>query len=165
MTDFDDKVAVAKQAVEQVGQGFDEPDDDWMPVLLAFSGEALTVVGMATPKDLWPRLAQSIVRKENATFLAAVLSSWMLDSQRTPHQEIQRHMDAGGSVSSHPDRIEVLILDCSDGRRHETWRARIIRNEDAPPRLDTWVRLPGEGMAEGRMASITVGAFPPIGHD
>jgi len=146
-----------KDAAIEIGERFDAPDDDWIPVMslapqegenvmLAFDGRWLDT---DESKDrLVDRIMVPAVNGVGAKTVATVFSAWQsLVAAGTTEDEFVRPSEA-------ENRQEIVLLTVMDSFNVRTWTAEITRTDDSPPVLSDWVE-----MDKGTLGGRFVGAI------
>lgn len=147
-TEFAEFVNIAQKMPRDLGQTFDAPDDDWMPVMflrkrkeddsteLIVAAFDPAFVSNATSKDDMARAMGMLVQQARADACAILLSAWMvqIDKEEADENGIPR-------PSEHPERVESLILQVIDAGHYEAYNATILRDGEQPPALTDWERL------------------------
>lgn len=157
--------------VRGIGEKFDEPDDDWMPVLIA--GEIVVPLNFTdeTAKDLMAELVMPIaIRESKAKEYAFVSSTWV--STITPPEEMRdksteeqmryigEHYPPPSMSDQRKESVVVSFGSC-DGT-NEMWMAEIKRSEDKPPELSEW-EYHGSNDYEGRFVEPLMKAIKENG--
>lgn len=148
--------------IRKVGRTFDEPDDDWVPVVFAYN-PAVSKIETISPtemldtprgKDFFADIALPVMLTGSGALYAAFLSSaWTVSLENLPVVEARALAEqlSRTGVSNHPDRREILMVQVATAERCENWHAQIVRRTDGPPQLGDWHRQ--EGQSEGRFAN------------
>jgi len=161
-----------KEAVEEIGRTFDEPDDDWLPMVFLISNRGKTFDTVPVfefmqnegTKDLLARVViPDLIRKTGADVFGFVASAWVLKNDgpeirpnmsdeeiEAIKQRVMAEISAIGGVKNHPDRSEIVALEVISLTRYETWTADIIRHDDGPPTLAEWRGGGGDKHTESR---------------
>lgn len=148
---FHEFTSAVLERVRAVGEGFEAPDDDWLPVLLLERAEG-EVAAVALPlqlfasgaaKDLLVELLEGLIRAARARKAALILSIWMravpLDSAIWRHVQETDELPAGERMPSEaPDRIEAVQVAIMDAEIQQWWIAVIDRDGVRPPTLGEW---------------------------
>jgi hypothetical protein len=131
-----DLVAFLKEGARQVQLGFDNPEDDWLPVMAVQSpaGVGLIMVHISDDKDATAERLTRMLRSQGVTEAVLLASSWTVERD-------QPALD--GPVSEQPDRKEVLVLTQVTTDSADMFMAEIIRHEDSPPTLGEWENRAG----------------------
>lgn len=137
---------------EAICQGFDKPDDDFYPVMVAFPGDGSGFKAFALPGDL---LAQGehgkdlladqvmvpVIDAFGARMISWTMSAWNLNLAGAKTEAEARAMAAEArrdGISNHPNREEIVIINCLDALDWETRVAEIRRTAIGPPSLGEW---------------------------
>jgi len=134
-------------SIEQVGQGFTRPGEDWLPVMMLLTPGGGVLVRMdprflntdAGKDRLVAKLSQ-LIRREHATAYALITSGWrscawsgsvracaLLSGQLRPADD--------------PQRQEIVGAHLVDDVHAEYWNARVYREHEPPPHLGSWERF------------------------
>jgi len=132
---------------------FDDPDDDWMPVMLVVSRGRAALVGVEIPEDenlkrkllgsLLPTTVRTQFGGDKPIAVGLVVSSWMLEDDSPEHHEWLEGLHYGShdeAIRHHPDRVEKLVCYLADGSGDQLWMATIYRDGEQPPGLGEWER-------------------------
>lgn len=139
------------EAVEEVGNRFTDPDDDWMPTLMLFRQQSKNIFMMPdmTPmvKVALPYYIADLIQEVRPEYAAIVLSTWQVKTrQDSPMHDTSTEMIARFGARNHPDRIEVIVVQLADKQSNQMWCAEIKRYPDKPPTLDIWEEMVPETM-------------------
>lgn len=143
---FRDFADFIKQGVREVGESFENPDDDWMMVSFFVApdpneGEKEMLAVMPIfhdDKDEIAKIQVLFATQQKARLFGMVSSSWMIinDAAEMTDEEFERQMVEG--IADHPDRIEAVFVQVMDGERSEFWHAKILRDGEQPPAMGEW---------------------------
>lgn len=148
---FADFAKMVKDGVEAVGKSFEQPDDDWMPVLFLLDADNQgTWVGidgrfMASPESknrLMRDVIKPMIAASGAKKMATVFSAWGVQLDK---DEVEERGAPSVPPSKHPDRMEMVMVTCFDSEKVVSYQANIQRDDENPPTLAAWEELP-EGM-------------------
>lgn len=133
-------VASMRRGALGVEQEFTDPDDDWaaMWLVVAPGGLGTLLTGNAD-KHVMTEYVGRYARKVGAIGIGHVHSSWLVLASEIGDRrmaEIHRQLEAGVSLETFPERIEVVLLNAFTASAWEMHTARIQRRPDAPPELD-----------------------------
>ena len=149
---FELLLTIASEGAERVGEGFDDPDDDWAPMAMVSRADGtLLAVGidprfMANDgrKDmLAEEMLPAILREQEATAIVLLTSTWYVDQSRRDAAE-----HGFRRPSQDPNRKEAVTLMGLSLTEQALWMADIERHEDAPPTLGEWRKLPDKSVTE-----------------
>jgi len=143
METLEEFATAAQQMVEKVGESFERPDDDWMPVLIATDREGqIGVYGFAdfvgdAGKDQQVQVIRQIIEQMGITQLALVQSAWAVTVEAKDfHPEVGLEQ----RPSEHPERFEMVALSVMDKDKTIFYEAKIKRDDLKPPTLEPWTR-------------------------
>ena len=145
--------ATCMSAVEAIANDFDDPQDDFIMSLQVQDGQGEVYVFAFDPEFLRsPQMKEILTKKVMASAIigvggiscATVLSAWMaiLDAQD--------HPDEIPAASEHPDRQEVVVVNCLNEVDSVCFMAPIVRDDVNPPTLGPWKEMPEMVQVEGR---------------
>lgn len=130
---------------------FDDPDDDWSPMLFVSDGEEIRLVlplavsGLLVDgpsKDvLFGRIVPLFVGAvKGAEAAGMVLSSWMVKTDPEDLDSVRDVMADAAANALHvrPDRTEVLTVTAADADGVTNWVTEIKRDGLNPPTLGGW---------------------------
>jgi hypothetical protein len=136
-----DLVAVMKDGAEEIGRSFTDPNDDWFPVVMIQTGEAIipVILEITDDREATGRGLEVLLRNTGAEQAVLVSSSWFV---------IRGPGDIGDSypVRDQPDRKEVLVMTHVTRDSMEMMMADIHRHESKPPTLGPWSD-PADGLS------------------
>lgn len=139
--DLETLLLLAKDGIAAIGAEFDDPEDDWAPVLFVLSDEGMAVVDVSMlmqpgMKDLAARAMQLSIEQIGGVAAAFVSSSWT--SQTTT--DVMNETGEYPLPSEQADRKEIVMVYglSADGSVAEM--AEILRSDVAPPVLGEWTR-------------------------
>ena len=142
---IDDLAGVMRETIEGVQRQFDEPDDDWLPMmgLVPQDGEnvmlAIDADWLANDKskdELVEKVMLPAIDGVGAKTIATIFSAWMsVLPEDTKIEEIIR-------PSEDPDRVEAIVLTVMDSFKIKSWVAEIDRADGFPPALKEWNEMP-----------------------
>lgn len=161
MRSFDERVQTVLSHVRAVSESFTEPDEDWRPIVHLYDAEDKITLALLVgfEKYMWPDVIKALVRKTQAEFAGMVLSSWTMKTPPEKWPAVQAYLDAGGTLSEHPDRKEVVLVSFADRGHQQVWEAEIIRYEDRPPTLGEWSLMPDADEIKGELFTMMIDAF------
>lgn len=172
----------AKHYVEFTCENFDEPDDDWNPVMFCIgrgdTGNTIVAfdpafMGDPDAKDkLADEVMPALLKQTQAVAVATVFSTWHIDvrniakldgiSEEEARVQWETFHAAGGMPSQHPARQEqVLIAGLSAVEEHHHW-APILRHDGKPPTLAPWIDVMADPDGLGGTGSITGRFIDPL---
>lgn len=161
ITNIDDLATVMMEAVEGIQTQFDDPDDDWVPVMGLVPQEGENVMLALDGRwlendDTKHRLVTDVmipaINGIGAKTLATVFSAWVAKVPKDANlEDLPRPSD-------NPDRKEVVVVTAMDSFNVKTWMVEIIRTEDSPPTLAEWELIP-HGSQTGRFIEEIQGAL------
>lgn len=98
-------VEVAKEGAARVGADFNDPEDDWLPVMFYRNqkGEVRLVMLTNPGGDVLASQIQGVLRMAGAKEAVFLASAWTVEVDGP--EDIPEE-----SLESHPDRIEVLTI-------------------------------------------------------
>lgn len=158
--------AEIRDQVVTVGNGFKQPDDDWLPMLwietqddMVLMPVPLELFDSAAHKDMLVYAIGSILKANKAKRYALLLNGWTIKIDRREGETIEQaqerfhaiHDEWTGHYDQHPNRGEVLSLHVGDRQKLETWTCEIQRTAGAPPTLTPWEQASAD---DGRFAQI-----------
>ena len=154
---------VLMTGVRAVGEGFTQPDDDWMPIWMVLDRKGgATMVSTDLDKYDAVEAIAHLTRLKGAIAVGSVHSSWTLasDCVKDPERlaEIQEQINAGSPVSSFPERREEVALAIYTASNVALHTALIMRFDDKPPKLGQFKPYFG-GQIDGAMVSPIVDAL------
>jgi len=125
-----------------VGEGFEDPDDDWMPMWLVLTkdqGHFMTPAGV--DKYMMVEAVGHWAREHGAICVAHLDSTWMVkqteDMTKERADEIFAQMqEQHGSTEGIPERTEQVMLAVYTASAYRFYQAPIIRHEGGPPTLE-----------------------------
>jgi hypothetical protein len=136
-----DLVAVMKDGAEEIGRSFTDPNDDWFPVVMIQTGEAIipVILEITDDREATGRGLEALLRNTGAEQAVLVSSSWFV---------IRGPGDISDSypVRDQPDRKEVLVMTHVTRDSMEMIMADIHRHESKPPTLGPWSD-PADGLS------------------
>jgi hypothetical protein len=153
-----------RATARSVGASFEDPGDDWLPILMVSNEKDTAMIGFEIPDDtklkyiLFTRVLPRVIKTElpkpqRVAFLSSV---WTLGEIK-PGSEADVWMRNRGpdeQISDRDDRKEALVLYLLDKEgTKEIWYAEIERHDDSPPTLGRWRKAP-EGHSEGAIVSM-----------
>lgn len=143
---INDLADLMRESVENIQKQFDEPDDDFIPVmsLMPQEGEnvmlALDTRWLAndeTKKKLVKTIMVPAVSGVGAKLVATVFSAWhTVVPEGVPVEEIIKPSEMDES-----EREEAVLLTVMDSFNVETWMAPITRYDDKVPELGGWQKM------------------------
>lgn len=153
-TEFTEKVQFM---VRDVGQGFTEPNEDWMPVVITVDEKAkMGVAGVpdffenSQTKEMFAQVVlPNLLKRFEANRYALVTSAWILRIKTDEWEEQTKNIKK--SLSEHPDHEECVMLCISDKDGDEFYSAPILRDGEQPPVLGEWEKYP-EGSSVSHFA-------------
>ena len=153
---LDEFATECKGAITDIGNGFDAPDDDWMPHFILRSPDGLVIAGidpkiMATveSKDILAnQILPKIISQSGATSIAMILSSWMSQHPKPKDGNLSKVTPPSIDFLN-PTRREAVVLQVVSSTKIKTWCAEILRDKIKPPALLQWEDL-NEGTFTGR---------------
>jgi len=126
---------------------FDEPNDDWAPILFVCSETRSAMIGMEIPEDedhkrqlfgaILPSTVQASFKDDKPVLVGMVVSTWALEQE--------------GKPGLHPESVERLACYLSDQEHDELWMAPIYRDGEQPPGLGEWKMTHATEEGEERM--------------
>lgn len=144
---IDDLAQMMRESVEGVQSEFDDPEDDWIPVMglvpqdgqnvmLALDGRWLR--SDETKKRLVKNVMKPAITGVGAKLVATVFSAYHVEVPKgMPVEEMIRPSEA-----AEEDRDEVVMLTVMDSFNVQTWMAVVRRTADSPPVLEEWQEIP-----------------------
>lgn len=144
-TTIDELADIMRESIENIQQQFDNPDDDFVPVLslvpqdgqnimLALDGRWLE--NDETKNRLVKTVMLPAIEGVGAKTVATVFSAWQARvPEGTKIEDMPRPRDA-------ENREEVVILTVMDSFNVKTWMNVIDRDENKPPTLKGWKEMP-----------------------
>lgn len=165
LREFADRIS---QIAQQIADAFTTPDDDFHPVMVAFPGDGTGFKTFALPGDLLDQgergkdaLAEKVmvpvIDAFGARMISWTMSAWNLNLSGAKTVEQARAMATEArriGLANHPDREEIVIINCLDALDWETRVAEIRRTAIGPPSLGPWRDFkrdhPGSETIEGR---------------
>lgn len=164
--DLDALAEHMRSAAEGVGESFEDPDDDWSPVLVVVSDTEVSMISFEIPdegakKDLFGHVIPDAVKRvlPETQRCAFVVSAWTLDTgedeaKAQEHKDWLQNRRPGEQIRDHPDHVETLMLYAMDrDGDSEFWLARIQRDGEHPPTLEEWTPIE-VGRMEGRVTKM-----------
>jgi len=129
-----DLVAVMKDGAEEIGRSFTKPTDDWFPVVMIQTGDAIipVILELSDDKEATGKGLETLLRNTGADQAVLVSSSWFI--LRGPDDDISESLP----VRDQPDRKEVLVMTHVTRDSMEMMTADIYRHESDPPTLGPW---------------------------
>src|SRR4051794_38231242 len=136
-------IALSKDAIEQIGSVFEEPDEDWLPTMVVLTAEdKLGLVGIdpeflsnqLTKQVLAEQIIPSVLREQHAVAASFISSAWMAQGDAMGMMKLR--------PAQHPDRQECVMLTVATAFEARSMTALIIRHEDKPPTLGEWSEFP-----------------------
>lgn len=147
---IDELASVMRDTVEGVQRQFDEPDDDWIPMmgLVPQDGEnvmlAIDADWLANDQskdELVDKVMLPAIDGVGAKTIATMFSAWMsVLPEDTKIEEMVR-------PSEDPDRVEAIVLTVMDSFKIKTWVVEIDRADGCPPALKEWNEMPVNGFS------------------
>lgn len=144
-----------QQQVRRIGEGFEEPDDDWISVAFLHSEDGVSVIGLHgemfasdLSKDalaFWLKLAMTQFKAER---YAVLFNTFGLENPSDEDWEEHRN---GKRLSEFDNAVEQLLLVTGDSEQEIGYFARIERDGTNPPTLGAWEAVP---QLEGRFAKL-----------
>lgn len=118
-------------------------DDEILPIL----------VPEFPSKDIVVAAIKKIFKERKVVRYVQMLEGWMVVTKSSAEAERQarEYIESGLSLETHPDRVEVLTVEASDGVRTLMGYFRIIREE--APELSEFESHP-DAQAEGRFVNL-----------
>lgn len=150
LSNIEDLSEILREAVERIAENFDEPDDDFVPVmsLVPESGEnvmlALDYKWMQDDKtkdSLVKTVMIPAITGVGAKTVGTVFSVW------TARPEKGQSYEDMPRPSEHPDREEAVIITVMDSFNVRTWMIPLNRHEGAVPTIGEWSELPANGFS------------------
>lgn len=144
VSDLDDLARIMRESVERIQHEFDEPDDDWIPVMglvpqegenvmLALDSRWLTDEN--TKNELVKKVMIPAINGVGAKTVATVFSVW---SAKTDADTDLENFRASGA----PNKEEAVLVTAMDSFKTRSWMIPITRFADSPPALGEWKELP-----------------------
>jgi hypothetical protein len=129
-----DLLSVAKEAVGEIQKSFTQPDDDWIPVVMIQSGDAIlpVVMQISDDKESTGKSLENLLRNTGAEQAVLISSSWVVSF--TGSNEVPEFIP----VRDQPDRKEVLVLTHATRDSIEMVMADIERHKSSAPTLGSW---------------------------
>jgi hypothetical protein len=126
-------------------QGYVAP----MWIAIARDGTVLPIVAqMPDEKDDLIEAIKMIFEDKQVVRYVSILEAWMVKAPEIP----QSHK-LGASLSSHPDREEVIFITAEDKKTSRTGVYHILRPEHGKPKLSEF-RDYSDGESEGRFSNL-----------
>jgi hypothetical protein len=159
---LDRVMAVAQNGVEDVGREFEEPDDDWRPLLIIETKTHDGVLVWFDPRFLGSpegkdalayTVIPELIKTHDGIAVAMVTSAWYVSVDKREDFT----MPESGSLADHPGREEAVFVNGMTATRHRFAQATIHRTDDGPPTLGPWKVHADDGQTnppfhmEGRM--------------
>lgn len=144
VSELEELARIMRESVERIQQEFDEPDDDWIPVMglvpqegenvmLALDSRWLTDEN--TKDDLVKKVMIPAINGVGAKTVATVFSVW--SAKVDPDVDLENF-----SASNSPDRQEAVLVSAMNSFTRKSWMIPITRFADSPPALGDWYELP-----------------------
>lgn len=144
-TDIDEVGVMMRESVENIRDQFDDPQDDFIPVLSLLPQDGQNVMLALDGRwlendDTKNRLVKTImipaIEGVGAKTVATVFSAWQASvPEDTDIEDMPRPSEA-------ENKEEVVLLTVMDSFTVKTWMNIIERSEDSPPTLKGWEELP-----------------------
>jgi len=148
-------IAETQSHIRRVGEGFDEPDDDWISVAFLQSEDATCMVGMTgdvfandTSKDMLAHWLKTAMQYFNAERYAVLFNVHGLEN---PSEEDWEQHRNGRRLSEFENSCEMLLLITGDAEQELCYQTMINRHDGAPPTLAEWEPV---SKFEGRFANL-----------
>jgi hypothetical protein len=158
MNSEDRLMTTLRQFVEQVAQNVSrifEKQGQVLPMYHIIDAEGRDFVMLAPPlpdKDMAVAVARALLAEMGATRVAYIDEGWALDSKLST-ADIQEVYRSGVSISEHPDRIEVILINAEDAIEGAAFAMRkIIRQGDSAVLGE--LEISEGGKSEGRMVGL-----------
>jgi hypothetical protein len=142
---IDDLAEMMRDSVENVQAQFDDPEDDWVPVMSLVPQEGQNVMlaldgrwlkNDSTKRRLVKNVMTPAVSGVGAKLVATVFSAYHVEVPKgMPVEEMIRPSEA-------EERDEVVMLTVMDSFNVKTWMAIVRRTADSPPELGNWEEIP-----------------------
>lgn len=145
ISSIDDLSDLLREAVAKIAEGFDEPDDDFVPVMslvpesgenvmLAFDGQWMQ--DDSTKDRLVETVMVPAITGVGAKTIGTVFSVWLARPKKgESYEDMPR-------PSEHPDREEAVIVTVMDSFNVKTWMVPLNRPEGQMPSIGDWEELP-----------------------
>lgn len=143
MTLLDEAIAGARK----VGQGFTEPDDDWLPILMHETPQGrlgIAPIDMSDKDGAALQIAKAIAFS-GATEAALITSAWTVSRGKDAP-------DDGVAPSKDPYRMEALVITYIAPKVTKMATAAIMRDGANPPMLSDFDVIEGDDSVAGRFA-------------
>lgn len=138
--------SILRESVERIAYEFDEPDDDWIPVmgLVPEDGDNVMLAldyqwfkDDATKDKLVNTVMVPAITGVGAKTVGTVFSVWAaVPDPDVPIEEMVRPSEA-------ENRTEAVLVTVMDSFNIRTWMIPINRFEEKPPTLGEWQEFPG----------------------
>lgn len=147
---IDDLAEIMRDSIENIQTQFDDPEDDFIPVLslapqdgqnimLALDGRWLE--SDETKDRLVKTVMLPAIEGVGAKIVATVFSAWQASvSADTPIEDVPRPSEA-------ENREEVVLLTVMDSFSVKTWMNTIERDDENPPTLKGWQEMPANAFS------------------
>jgi hypothetical protein len=155
---IDDMGRFLRNSARALTKTFDDPNDDWAPMLLVSGKTGTSMIGIEVPEEpkikdvLFTQALPQTIRKMlgKPKLVGVVLSVWALEGPDAP--ELRERTRKG--ISDDPERTEALMLYLGDRESNrEMWSAPIFRDGEQGPSLGKWKKLDGTS-GEGRVMEM-----------
>jgi hypothetical protein len=139
-----------REKARAIGKEFEDPADDWAPVMIVVTDKEMGLLGLDIPVDeayknmLFSKIIPMAIERAMSgkpQVVGILTSAWTLDGQNKEHQEWLQGREQHELISDHPDRMETLFLYLSDRKNDEMWTAKILRDGEQAPALASWEKL------------------------
>lgn len=162
----------------QIAGSFTRPDDDFHPVMVAFPGDGSGFKAFALPGELLgsehgkdilaDQIMVPVIDAFGARMVSWTMSAWNLNLTGAKTEAEARAMATEArriGISKHPNREEIVIINCLDALDWESRIAEIKRTAITPPTLGDWrdwKRERPDGASESARPSIEGRFVEPI---
>lgn len=141
-----------REKAREIGKSFDDPDDDWAPVMLVITDKEMGFLGLDFPNNeqaktvLFEHALPMAIKKGldgKAQQVGLITSAWTLAGDSEVNKQWLESREPGELIEDHPDRTESLFLYLADREgTHELWTAAILRDGEQAPALQAWKKMP-----------------------
>lgn len=150
--DLEEMRKFVKRGVAMVGESFEDPEDDWAPIVFVAKDGAIKGLQVMHDDELstGQALAQAVLSVKEADVIVVVSSVWMASmSADTQREDIPRPSQMHESDPRRAEAVTVAGMDTSGEKFFQS--AKILRDGENPPTLDEWVDYEEMERTEGRL--------------
>lgn len=150
---------LAQESADLICENFEEPDDDWVPVLILEVEGSGVEIGQLNGELQNQRALARLIGSRPTKCAVVVQSGWSLSGLSDEEVKEIREGD-GVSPADSPDRVEILLISGTDGEKDAMLVAKIKRDGQNPPTLEEWHRedVVGGGMLDAMHAGLMLAA-------